>query len=133
MSCQLRPERIKSGMAVGFDTMLARIAVKHSIPFDAYVPCENQDRLWPEEARREYRELLKKAATVRMIRTGPYSALKMKLRDEALVDDCDTLLACFDGSAGGTAGTVAYALSVQRVIYRLNPRTLELDVWGQQS
>lgn len=125
----LQPKRIKSGMALGFDMMLARCAVKYSIPFDAYVPFKGQERLWAPASQREYHELLAAAASVFIVSEGDYAAAKMHKRNEKLVDDCTSLLACYDGTPGGTFSTVKYALEVRRHTLRLNPSTLELEEW----
>lgn len=132
VSSLLRPKRVLTGMAVGGDQLVARVCVKHSIPFTAYVPCDGQHRLWPIEAQREYLQLLELAESVIVVRPGPYSVEKMQIRNEKLVDDCTSLLALYDGTQGGTFNTVKYALYSGRHIFRLHPATLQLDEWGNK-
>lgn len=52
---------------------------------------------------------------------GEYSALKMQLRNQYMVDHSDIVVAVWDGSSGGTANCVKYAESVGKRIIRLNP------------
>ena len=43
----------------------------------------------------------------------------MQLRNEAMVNDCDLLLALWNGTSGGTANCIRYANSVKREIRNL--------------
>lgn len=121
---ELRPIHVISGMALGFDQDLADVCVDMGIPFIAAVPCEGQDSQWPPEARHHYQKLLKLAYEVVMVTPGPYERWKMQARNEWMVDHCSDLIACFDGSQGGTAGTVNYADKLRRPIHRIDPNEL---------
>jgi uncharacterized phage-like protein YoqJ len=104
------PELVISGMALGWDQALARAAVEAGIPFDAYVPCHGHPARWPEESQRKYAALLEQARDIKIIHDGPYPGPQvMQQRNEAMVDNADTVLALWDGSSGGTANCVRYA------------------------
>jgi uncharacterized phage-like protein YoqJ len=118
----LQPRAVITGMAVGWDQALARAAIELGLPFHAYVPFVGQERLWPAKTKEAYHALLTRAATVVICSPGGYSAYKMQVRNERMVDDCDTLLALWDGTAGGTANCVAYAKRVERRIENCWPR-----------
>ena len=120
-------------MALGVDTWAAQLCVELGIPFDAYVPFVGQESKWPNASRDAYVALLHKARHVRMITTGGYSNAAFQRRNKAMVDDCDTLIAVWDGSPGGTANCVRYAEgAAQRrksgpkplTIERIDPRML---------
>ena len=67
-----------------------------------------------------YRELLKSAHGTRVISPSP-SKKAFDLRNRAMVDDCDLLIAIWDGSPGGTANCVEYAERVLRPTLFLKP------------
>lgn len=118
---QEAPARVISGMALGWDTALAMAALDLAIPFDAYVPFAGQESRWPEPSRRRYHDLLGRAERVVIVSPGGYSPASMQRRNERMVDDCDRLLALWDGSAGGTCNCVRYAESAGRPIRNLWP------------
>jgi uncharacterized phage-like protein YoqJ len=113
----LKPERVISGMAIGWDQALARAAVELDIPFVAAVPFESQDSMWPEQSRLAYRELLTLATEVVVVSPGSYSANAMQRRNIWMVDHCTDVLALWNGTSGGTANCIAYARHVKRPIH----------------
>jgi uncharacterized phage-like protein YoqJ len=52
---------------------------------------------------------------------GDYAPWKMMLRNKYMVNNCDVLLALWNGTPGGTQKCVAYAESVNRTIWKINP------------
>lgn len=124
----LRPLYVISGLAIGFDQDLAEVSVEMGIPYIAAVPFLGQEARWPQMARIAYRELLKLAYEVHVIWEGGYSRDAMTMRNHWMVDHCNVLLACFDGSAGGTANTVLYADRVGREKIRIDPNDFRRQV-----
>lgn len=116
---ELWPKKVISGMALGVDQWAAQEAVLLGIPFVAVLPCDNPETRWPLPSQERYRELLKRAAEVVVVRPGPYHEWKMDRRNEWMVDNCDLLIAVHDGSRGGTANCIAYAASKERDVRRL--------------
>lgn len=107
---EINPSCILSGMANGSDQIAVEIALILSIPFWAIVPCDNQDLLWPKEAKRNYQKLLSKAAKVVNVSPGPYNPSKMHVRDKWIVENSNELLAVWNGQTfGGTYSTVRSA------------------------
>ncbi len=117
-----RPQYCISGMALGFDQDLAMVCVEMRIPFIAAIPFEGQEYNWPSPSQAFYRELLSHAYCVYVVTPGGYSAHKMQRRNEWMVDNCDILIACWDGTRGGTYNCVEYAAHVKRRIDRISPR-----------
>lgn len=103
------PTHVISGMALGFDLALARYAVAHGIPWTAAIPFAGQERLWPEDSQRLWRDLCALASHVQIVSPGGYSPAKMQARNRWMVDRADQVLALWDGTAGGTANAVSYA------------------------
>lgn len=106
---QWQPSRVVVGMALGWDTAVALGALDLGLPLIACVPFAGQELRWPLESQRIYGRILEQAAAVELVCSGGYAAHKMQLRNRAMVDQCDLLLACWDGSPGGTANCVEYA------------------------
>lgn len=107
----IKPDTVITGMAQGWDQAVAKACVDLSIPFWAYVPFDGQESSWPYQAKDRYLALLGQADKVRIVSPNvPYSPRLMQIRNEAIVDDSDTLLALFDGvESGGTFNCVRYA------------------------
>ncbi len=101
------------GMAQGSDlyfcqeTLLLRQRYG-DVTLEAVVPCLGQDKNWPTEVRRQYRELLERC-DVRTLLQREYTPQCMLQRNRYMVDHSSLLLAVFDGRSGGTAATVSYA------------------------
>lgn len=121
---ELRPALAISGMALGVDTWAAQLCIELGIPFDAYVPFNGQESKWPKTSQAEYLTLLRKARRVRVI-ADRYSTAAFQRRNEAMVDDCDALIAVWDGSSGGTANCYNYAARVKQIREKLRPLTID--------
>lgn len=119
---ELKPDKVITGMALGVDQWAAMIAYKLKIPFIAAIPFENQESNWPEKSQRAYRLLRKLAIEEVIVSPGSYSIDKMQTRNVWMVDNCNKLIAVWDGSKGGTSNCVKYAESIDRDIYYINPR-----------
>lgn len=111
---RLQASRVISGMAVGWDTAIARAALELQIPLVCAVPFRGQEACWPVESQRVYREILGRADRVVYVSPDGYAAWKMMLRNRWMVDRCDVVLALHDGSTGGTFNCIEYATKVAR-------------------
>lgn len=115
-----RPNRMITGMALGWDQAVARACLELDIPFVAAVPFDGQHARWPHWAQRIYNELLSRAERVHYVSLGGYAAWKMHARNEWMVDQADSMFALWDGTPdGGTANCIAYARLKERPILNL--------------
>lgn len=121
---ELKPEKCISGMALGYDQYFANICIKLKIPFIAAIPFEGQEMAWPEKSRKIYHKLLSSASEKIIVSSGGYAKEKMQIRNEWIVNNCNKLLACWDGSNGGTSNCVKYAQSINKDILFINPKKL---------
>lgn len=118
---ELKPEKCISGIAIGFDTLAAEICIKLNIPFIAAVPFYGQEKVWPDFAKERYNKLLKWANEVKYVCSPGYAAWKMQKRNEWIVNNCELLIAAWDGKeSGGTYNCIKYAKDVGREIKYLN-------------
>jgi uncharacterized phage-like protein YoqJ len=118
---QHTPDRIITGMALGWDTVLAHVARDLTIPFIAAIPFAGQESRWPHASQVFYRELLNHAHHVKVVCEGGYAAWKMQVRNKWMVDECDKLIALWNGTPGGTANCIRYAQTLSRPLRNLWP------------
>lgn len=105
----LAPQKVISGMALGWDQAVAEAALDLGVPLLAAVPCDDQDITWPFMSRKRYRDVLSRTGVeTHVVCPGPYKPWKMQARNEWMVDRASLLLALWDGSPGGTANAVGY-------------------------
>lgn len=117
----LRPSHAISGMALGVDQWAAEECDAAGIPWTAAIPFKGQESQWPAASQRRYRDLLGWATRIHVVSPGGYTREKMQDRNRWMVDNCDLLIAVWDGSDGGTANCYRYAKSIGRRIARINP------------
>ncbi len=123
-----QPSFVVSGMALGWDTALAFAARELQLPLCAAVPFRGQESRWPLQARKEYQGLLEYATDVVICSDGGYSPEKMKIRNRAMTDAADVLLALWDGSHNsGTGHCVQYAISLNKPVINFYKRFLNGD------
>lgn len=110
------PIECVSGMALGWDMAFAEAAIELNVPLCAAVPFIEQPSQWPESSQRRYFEIISRAARVVTVCPPGYSAKKMQLRNEWMVDECGMLVALWDGTTGGTFNCVKYANRKKRLV-----------------
>ena len=104
-----RIDTVICGMAQGWDMAIAQACLQVGIPFRAFVPFLGQESQWNASTQRQYQQPLSSAADVVVVSEGGFAPWKMQVRNQAMVDQGDVLLALFSGRPGGTANAVAYA------------------------
>lgn len=114
-----QPTKVISGMALGWDIALADAAVRTGIPLHAAIPFEGQESRWPQASRDRFNHLRSRATEETIVSDGAYAPWKMQVRNVWMVDNCDTVLAMWDGSSGGTGNCVAYANKVSKPLVNL--------------
>lgn len=115
------------GMALGIDMLFTTICLELGIPFTAYVPCRNQDKMWPQKSKDHYKFLLEQADKIVLVNDCEYNQFVMQSRNKAMVDaigEDGVVIAVWDGTPGGTANCVSYAKSKNKTIIQINPKQL---------
>ncbi len=119
----LSADKTISGMALGVDQDFAQVSLDLAIPFIAALPFIDQESRWPKTSQDYWWWLLERSDDIVVVSPGPYSAPKMQIRNEWMVDHCDRLVAIWDGTDGGTGNCVKYAQRTKPdCIYRIDPR-----------
>lgn len=119
LECIDNPYEIISGMALGFDMALAEAAIDLDITFTAAVPFIGQESIWPQKSQDKYKKILSLANRVYIVNQGGYSAQKLQLRNQWMVDNCHLLLGLWNGSEGGTKNCFDYATKQQKLRFNL--------------
>lgn len=114
-----RPDKVITGMALGWDQALGWAAHHEGIPFIAAVPFEGQESRWRSLDQEWWKALLQNAEEVVYTSEPGYAVWKMQHRNKWMVDHADHVLALWDGSDGGTANCVRYAQRVGKPITNL--------------
>ncbi len=124
-----RPCKCITGMAQGFDTLLALTCLELQIPLDAAIPFPGQETRWPLKAQQLYQRILANPLVTKyVIHPGPYNPKLLLQRNEWMVDRCDGLVAAWDGTSGGTAHCLAYAQKMNKPVYKtIDPKNI-LDI-----
>lgn len=119
---QLNIDKVLTGMAIGFDQLLAKTCLDLKLPYVACLPFLGQERIWPQASKDHFNMLLSKAAEVVIVSEGGYSPQKMQIRNEYMADRADKIIAAWDGSSGGTGNCVKYIQKIGKEIIRIDPR-----------
>ena len=105
--------RFLCGMARGCDTYFAEtvLELKQSCPeirLEAVIPCPGQPDRWPEADRKRYGVILQQCDSLAVLEDR-YTEGCMQRRNRWLVEHADLLISVWDGTPGGTGGTVLHA------------------------
>lgn len=122
------PNKVISGLALGFDHALVVAAHNCNIPIIGAVPFEGQEDKWPTASRVAYKYLLSLCSEVVYVSKGGYTTAKMHKRNKWIVDHCNKMVTIYNGDmAGGTHDCIKYANSVGRPVVNL------YNIWLKQQ
>lgn len=124
---QYKPTSMISGMALGIDMLWAKLAISEGIRLTAAIPCINQDKMWVQESKDLYYKILKHPlCSIHYVSDKEYDLKCMNERNEWMVDNCDLLIAVWDGTSGGTANCIKYAVKKKKQIIYIDLKELKL-------
>jgi len=113
---ELNPERVISGMALGWDTALAEATINTNRYLVCAIPFVGQECMWHKDSKEKYNNILLKANEIKAICSKGYAPYKMQIRNEWMVDNSDLVFAMWDGTKGGTYNCVQYAKKMGKPI-----------------
>lgn len=122
---ELKPSKVISGMALGWDQALALTALENSIPLICAVPLKGFQRKWPMSSQHAFTDILACADEVvyvdelhgyalRGYAPGVYHPAKMNIRNRWMVDNSQMIAALWDGSRGGTGNCMEIVQQLRR-------------------
>ena len=115
---QYKPDTVISGVAQGFDTIAALLAIDHGIPLIAVVPFIGQEKQWSKQAQELYNKILSHPKTIVKVICAPGVAKwKYQKRNVWIVNECDKLIGATDGQPSGTENCLNYARSIEKDIH----------------
>jgi|LakMenEpi03Aug12_release.lakeMendotaPanAssembly.Ray.scaffolds.fasta_scaffold781899_2 hypothetical protein len=99
------------GMAVGWDLAVAQACDNCGVPYVAYMPCADQERLWPPHTQAIYRKLVNRASYIVVVSDEPYKPYLMLRRNARMMGECDHVMALYGGDPqSGTGHAIDIAL-----------------------
>ena len=105
-----QPEIIISGFALGFDIAMAEAAINNNISVVAAIPFVGQEKHWTKSQQTKYHRLLEKSEKV-IVSEGGYSAAKMIIRNQFIVNFSDEMFCLWNGDEKtGTGNAVTLAM-----------------------
>jgi uncharacterized phage-like protein YoqJ len=129
---------IITGMALGADTIWALTALDmqkdfpNRIKLICVIPCLDHAEKMFNESRNIYNTILSKADKVEYVTKRNYTINCMQRRNEYMVDNCDKLIAVWNGTSGGTLNCINYAIHSQKYrklpILYINPLLIKAEM-----
>lgn len=140
---------VHSGLALGFDTILAQAALDVGMALHAHIPFEAQAERWPTSDRREWQRLRDAAATVTVYGPDPLELVLthpditdayvaavrlLHARNDGLLDAAQggVVFACWNAQkrTGGTASAVRKAAQRGLPVLHIDPVTRTVHLPG---
>ena len=118
-----KPSTVISGMALGADQAAATAAIMLGIPVIAALPMLGQENRWPVSSKNLYYNLLRQFAETVVVSEGAYTAHKMNIRNEWMVDNSDYTIALYNThkTQGGTFNCISYVEAQNKFYLNLWP------------
>jgi uncharacterized phage-like protein YoqJ len=107
---QLEADVVVTGMALGFDMLVAEVCVEEGIPFVAAIPCRGQTKAWPRHEKKHYMDLIDEAWKCKIISSGDFQIWKLFERNKWIINRSNFILGYWDGiPKGGSYATLELA------------------------
>ncbi|ARO21442.1 hypothetical protein B2J90_29015 (plasmid) [Bacillus tropicus] len=124
-----------SGMALGGDTIYALVVLKlkrqgYNITLESAIPCTAHSSQWPKPSQDQWKSIVEQADVVTYVSKQLYKPYLMQKRNEYMVNQCDELIAVWDGTTGGTGNCVDYAIKKEKKMVQINPKELIIQHKG---
>lgn len=116
---QLKPDKLISGLAIGYDQLAAVIAFRNNIPVIGAIPFIGQENVWPDKAKETYNKIVNKCNNTVIVCNGDYAVWKFMERNKYIVDNSDIILCYFNGSNSGTKNCIDYAKTKNKKIINI--------------
>ncbi len=118
---ELKPDKIISGLALGFDQLLAVIGFRNNIPVLGAIPFVGQESRWSERQKIIYQKIIEKCSETVIVSNGDYAVWKLMDRNKYIVDNSNVIISYFSGKPSGTSNCLNYAKSINKQIINIYP------------
>jgi uncharacterized phage-like protein YoqJ len=110
-----------NGLALGVDMWSAMIVLKLKeeyphIKLISAVPCRNHSSKWNKESQNQWNDICEKSDEVVLVTDEEYKPYLMQVRNKWMVDKSDIIIAVWDGTQGGTANCINYAIKSKKEV-----------------
>ncbi|RWI35482.1 SLOG family protein [Mesorhizobium sp.] len=122
------PKHIVAAGALGFDMVVTEAARALGIPYVLALPYKGFEMRWKDGPRQRLLSLIMDAARIHYVSSAGYSELKMRKRNQWMVDNSDWTLALWSGRKGSTANTIMYAWSRRKQVKNIWPEFVKQAV-----
>lgn len=116
-----------SGMALGADTVWAKIALSLNVDLAAYIPFPQQPNKWSEKDKRVWERLRSSAARERVF-SDTFAMKWLFVRNSEMIKDSDLTIAVLDPdrTKGGTVSAVAEARRLNQPLIIIDLKSFEV-------
>lgn len=133
--CEAKIDRAYSSLAIGADQLFAEICLANGIEIIAVIPCSGYEKTFNGQFLETFTTLLNKSAQAVYLNYPTPSEEAFLKGGQYIVDCVDTICAIWDGEpakgVGGTADIVNYAVSKNKMVIHLNPKTYQINYYGK--
>lgn len=135
--CELGYTQFISGMARGFDMWAAEAVcrlktIEKSVSLVCAVPFPDQAKSWKPEEKARWEAILNESDETANI-CDRYTRDCFHRRNRYMVDNSEVVVCLYDGTKGGTAYTVDYALKKGKIVIQINPQTFEVSFLSKET
>lgn len=115
-----------SGMALGIDMICAEIVLElkkkyKNILLECAIPCLNQEKKWPLLEQKRYKKIMNNADVIHYVSNDEYSNNCMNDRNKYMVEQCNVVIAVWNGKPSGTGNTIKMAKTLGKKIRIVDP------------
>ncbi len=115
-----------SGMALGIDMICAEIVLElkkkyKNVMLECAIPCLSQEKKWSLLEQKRYKKIIRKADVVHYVSKKEYTDTCMNERNNYMVNECDVVIAVWNGNPSGTANTIKMAKNAGKKVRIVDP------------
>ena len=115
-----------TGMALGIDIICAELVLNlkekyNNVVLECAIPCLNQEKKWTCVQQERYKKFLSNADIIHYVSNESYSNTCMNERNKYMVEQCDVVIAVWNGKPSGTRNTIEIAKSLGKKIRVIDP------------
>lgn len=115
-----KPDEVITGMALGYDSLVADVCIELNIPYIGAIPFEGQHLKWSTAQQVHYSYLVSKAKSCVWTDNEGYAIWKFHKRNRWIVDHSDVIMTYYDHrKEGGSYEAVKYAVQQSKEVINI--------------